>query len=409
MHSVARRGFRFKPPRVGLEPEVRWVLSRALGPAEQAFSGPLPADLSLLGHAAEVFALQARIGGRTPPGLLEREAGRELAERLRNRTRGTAGAILMLERVCGEIAERARLLGLPLVFLKGVAMHLTGMTPVGQRPLCDIDVMAPSARVGELQESLVAAGLEPIDLVPGEHQLQGLVHRSGLMVEVHRVMRGVRLGGQGSATAEELLEAGLCSVAPGLPAGCHVPSREVLIAHLLAHGLAQHGLDPDSYPMTRMLTDAQDMGIDDARLDELLAGPYRWIERDVSVEEVAAVGSLVGRLRGGEDPAELANGDDAAGRLLRHVVAGALDQAYRESIHLAGLFDLVPAGGRWSRFAHLLASSVWLTRNQVDAIYGPSRSGLGYLGRRLWRPFDLAWRAGRYSAAWARYRLRGSR
>jgi hypothetical protein len=49
---------------------------------------------------------------------------------------------------------------------------------------------------------------------------------------------------------------------------------------------------------------------------------------------------------------------------------------------------------------------VFLTRAQVDMIYGRPRTELGYLGRRLARPLDLAWRLGRYAASAIRLRLR---
>jgi len=363
-------------------------------------------DRARAGWVAERLSLQARIGGRTPRPLLEREVGTELAVELGRHARATAGAALLGEKVCRDLAARARPLGVPLVFLKGVALHLTGVAPPGQRPLGDVDVLAPSGRVGELQAALVASGMAAMDVVPGEHQLQSLLHQTGMTVEVHRCVRGVRLGGSGSATAEELLAAGLCAPAPGLSDGSFVPGRELLAAHLLVHGLAQHGLDPGSYPMGRMIADAQDMGLVGERFDEVLAGPFAWIARDVSVDEAAAVSAVVERLAAGEDPGAVAGGEDPAGRLLRHVVAGVLDPRYRASIHLAGLADLVPAGGRGSRLAHLLRSSVWLTRSQVDAIYGPPRTEVGYLGRRLWRPFDLVWRVCRYGLAWARYRFR---
>jgi len=57
------------------------------------------------------------------------------------------------------------------------------------------------------------------------------------------------------------------------------------------------------------------------------------------------------------------------------------------------------------RFVRSVLSAVFLTRSQIDAIYGPPRHPLGYLGRRLARPFDLLRRLGRYSARTVRLRL----
>jgi hypothetical protein len=48
--------------------------------------------------------------------------------------------------------------------------------------------------------------------------------------------------------------------------------------------------------------------------------------------------------------------------------------------------------------------AVFLTRAQIDAIYGTPRHRLGYLGRRLARPFDLVRRLGSYGARALRVR-----
>jgi hypothetical protein len=47
-------------------------------------------------------------------------------------------------------------------------------------------------------------------------------------------------------------------------------------------------------------------------------------------------------------------------------------------------------------------STVFLSEAQIDAIYGRPRGRLGYLGRRLARPFDLLLRLGRYGVSWVR-------
>jgi len=59
-------------------------------------------------------------------------------------------------------------------------------------------------------------------------------------------------------------------------------------------------------------------------------------------------------------------------------------------------------GGSLVRAARALV----LTDAQIDIVYGPTRSRLGYMGRRLARPFDLVRRIVRYAAAAARVRLR---
>ncbi|HEY6323188.1 MAG TPA: hypothetical protein VJA16_16720, partial [Thermoanaerobaculia bacterium] len=87
--------------------------------------------------------------------------------------------------------------------------------------------------------------------------------------------------------------------------------------------------------------------------------------------------------------------------LLRHVLAGRLDPGYAESLRLA-LFRRAPSDAPDAvRLVRAVAGTVWLSRAQVDALYGPPRRRLGYLGRRLRRPLDLLARLGRYGLhAW---------
>jgi hypothetical protein len=96
---------------------------------------------------------------------------------------------------------------------------------------------------------------------------------------------------------------------------------------------------------------------------------------------------------------------DPGAVLLRHILAGRLDEEYAASLRL-GFFHPQPTDRRpVVRFARSVLGAVFLTRGQIDAIYGPPRHPLGYLGRRLARPFDLLRRLGRYSARTVRLRL----
>jgi hypothetical protein len=127
-----------------------------------------------------------------------------------------------------------------------------------------------------------------------------------------------------------------------------------------------------------------------------------WIAEDVPPAEVAAVRLLCAALAAGDDLSSWGEAPDPPALLLRHLLAGRLDPGYERSLRL-GLFrgqpsDRPPA----TRLARTLFRTVFLTRGQVDALYGPPRGGaLGYLGRRLWRPVDLAGRLVSYGAsAW---------
>jgi len=154
--------------------------------------------------------------------------------------------------------------------------------------------------------------------------------------------------------------------------------------------------------MARMLADVQDIGIgDDARKDA-----FRLIRRDASLLEVKAVSGLARRLGAGEDPAILAGDNDGEGAVLRHLLASVLDVKYAQSMKFRSLAAAPTEVSNIRAFAKTMRDAVLLKKAQVDTLYGPPRTRLGYLGWRLWRPFDLIVKAGRYAAAWVAHRLR---
>src|SRR5206468_11377282 len=108
--------------------------------------------------------------------------------------------------------------------------------------------------------ALLRSGSVEADLPAHEHQLRPLVHASGCLVEVHTVLLGVRLTRGASATLDALEAGGLLAAAPSLPQAARIPLPEVMIAHALAHGIAQHGLAPHKYPLMRMVADLVDLG-----------------------------------------------------------------------------------------------------------------------------------------------------
>jgi hypothetical protein len=115
---------------------------------------------------------------------------------------------------------------------------------------------------------------------------------------------------------------------------------------------------------------------------------------------------LVVRLGAGEDPTAIAAADDGAGVMLRHLVAGATNESYAHSLKFRSLRDRPREMGAARATARTLQGALFLTRGQVDKLYGPPKTELGYWGWRLWRPFDLLLRAARYGGAWVRQRFR---
>jgi hypothetical protein len=217
----------------------------------------------------------------------------------------------------------------------------------------------------------------------------------------------VRLRAARSATADDLAAAGLLVALGALPGCAAAPAPAVTAAHVLVHGLAQHGWAPVSYPPLKMVADLVDLGWGGEEGPSLAARAVPWVEPEVAAAEVEAARRLALALAAGHDAAAWAAGASGEALLLRHALAGQLDPGYARSLRL-GLFHRQPSDRREpARLGRLLARTVWLSRAQVDAIYGPPRHPLGYLGRRLGRPFDLLARLGRYGrAAW---RLRRNR
>jgi hypothetical protein len=219
------------------------------------------------------------------------------------------------------------------------------------------------------------------------------------VVEVHRLVPGLRLAGGGSATWEDLEGEGLLLPLADLPGCCSAAVPEVQAAHALVHGLGQHGFSPTAYALLKMMADLQDLG-DGALTPRALA----WVARDVPTPEAAAVRRLGARLAAGEDPAYWAAGDSPEAILLRHVLAGRLDADYASALRLGLFRRQVSDRGPAVRLSRTVWDAVALSDAQIDAIYGPPAGRLGYLGRRLARPFDLLLRLGSYAARWLRLR-----
>jgi hypothetical protein len=386
------RALRFQPPRRAPSPEERWMLLRAFGPAGAPFPGACEPAAALA--LASRFEVAARIAVRQGRERLQAELGEDAAAGFsRERTRAAAvGMRLMAEllRVAGVAAE----LGIPLAALKLAALEGTGIVAAGSREACDVDLLAPEHRAAELWRSLVAAGYRGSGLPEAEHQLPALAWPGGGVVEIHRHLPGVRLEGGASAGFAALARAGLLVPLPHLPGRCMAPAPGVLAAHALVHGLGQHGYWPSSYSLLKMVGDLLD-------LDALDAAAAGWVARDVSPAEVAAVRRLLERLAAGEDAAGWTGPEE---ELLRHILAGRLDAEYAGALRL-GLFRPQPSErSRPAQLAGVLLGALFLTDAQIDAVYGPPRTRLGYLGRRLARPFDLLLRLGSYGARWARLR-----
>ncbi|HSF38524.1 MAG TPA: nucleotidyltransferase family protein [Thermoanaerobaculia bacterium] len=386
---------RFRPPRFAATPEVRWMLLRAFGPVDAPFPGPVDPEGTLA--LSRRFEVSARVAAQQGRKRLAAELGEEAAAGFSEDRARTTGSGLRLVELTREIAEIAAGLGIPLALLKFAALEASGLPVAVHRPACDVDVLAPAERSRELQDALVAAGFRPSGLPEPEHQLSTLEHPAGGAVEIHRLLPGVRPDGGASATFETLERCGLLLPCGSFPGRCFVPAPEAQAAHILVHGLGQHGWWPASYSLLKMVADLIDLS-----REALTPRALSWVEADISAAEALAVRRLCERLTAGEDL--FTRDDEPEAVLLRHILAGRLDRGYESALRL-GLFRAQPSDRPpLLRLARSIAGTVFLTRAQVDAIYGPPRHPLGYLGRQLARPFDLLARLGRSGARSLRLR-----
>jgi hypothetical protein len=323
-------GLRFAPPEWRWTSEQLWILSRAFGPVGHEVAPP--SDPERAAREAQALGLAERIGARSGDERLATELGDVAAARLiqaSSRARSKSTALLEAAR---EVADCAGAAGMSVVPLKGAALHLGRYVPPGARPAGDVDILVPPDQASVLCARLVAGGWEKRSVASGDHELSPLVDAKGRVVELHRYIPGVRVpsGGRrfarlGPLEAEGLLERGA--------GGVLLPSRQLLLAHVTAHAIAQHGLVPRSYPLTRGLADLCDLGAADG--DDERA--WRLVARDVSPAELAAVKSLC-RLLGEGDLTFLTARRSDSRVLLTHAIAGAFDDAYRDALVLRALF-----------------------------------------------------------------------
>jgi hypothetical protein len=269
-----------------LSPELAWVVARALGPTEGDVSRADSYDSDRALQLAETLGFAPRIGARNDPARIAEELGEKAAKEFIRASRQVAARSLIVAKHTADLVAISKQLDIPIIFLKGAALLLTDRLHTGARAMTDLDVLTGAEDAPRLQQRLKDAGWSEAAGPSGEHQLQMLTHRSGLGLEVHLVVLGVRISGTSSAVANVLLEGGLCAPVTGSSTGAVVPVDSVLLAHLLVHGIAQHGLYPASYPMTRLIADAQDLCGSRSRWDELLREAQEWIESDVATQRI---------------------------------------------------------------------------------------------------------------------------
>jgi len=387
---------------------MSWVLRRGFGP----LGGAIPAlpDPGLV-DLARRLDLAPRIASRIAREALHAEAGPSGAAAFAAARGVAALGNERHESVAREAAVCAAGLGIPVVLLKGVALHLTGRTPIDARASSDVDLLVPEGSLDVLSQALYRQGFRPDRGGPTcEHQVPSLHRASGECLDLHRFLPGVRLPGErGFAGMHALGRHGLVERAPSMPGDAFVPAPGLLAAHALVHGVAQHGFAPWSYPGTRMLADLVDLGWGDAAGRPAFDEAVRLVSH-VAPPEARAVWDTCAVLREGALLPSVLRGDGSpAHALLAHVLAGATDPAYRDALRLRALGSSpsrLPHAFAWVRDA---ARAMAPSRAQTEALHAGPASPLRVAVLRLARPFDLAGRALRATVSAARLRLRPRR
>ena len=309
---------------------------------------------------------------------------------------------MALLRHLGGVAGR---IGVRFVVLKGGALHALRLVRAAERPLSDVDLLLAPADGKRLHEELLGEGWTVFDAPVCEWHLPQLVHEAWPALEIHDALDGITRDGTSWATFADLEEEGALEPLPAAGPSAFVPTREVLAAHAVAHGFLHHGLVPLVYPLRRVFDDLRVLGVLEAPDEAFLAGPGRWIGKGLTRGEIVTILRLSRRLARGEEVAS-DSPPTPESRLLLHVDRCAGDPLYRNAFRLRQVHAL--AGGLSLRgVARNVAGTLFLSRAEVDARYGPPRHAWGYPLRQLLRPLDLALRLGRYAGAWLRLRVRG--
>jgi len=382
-------------------PALAVALDLAFGPVVDTFSLPEGLSGSEIFDAARSVYLADRIAARWPDERLAALCGNQAAGEFKAEFWETAAVEFRAETVIEKIATAAVECEMPVLFLKGAALMLGHEILQGSRDFNDVDVLAPHDRAQDLWDRLKAAGFRDCGLPSHQHHLGVLAFSAGPAVEVHFCIRGVRGSAGTSLSLSEAVEMNLVRPLPDLQGECWIPHRDLLLAHALVHGIAQHGLSPQGYPLLKVLADSVDMGLPQLVEDGTYRTWFPLIERDVSHREVCALAELGRRLGRGQTAAVLWHEEGDEALLLRHFVLGNLDEKYTDSLRLRSMASVLPSGSRWGTLVRTVWRTLFPSRAVIDAYYDTPGGRWRYVVFRLRRPFVLMGRGVRYSrAAW---------
>lgn len=374
---------RFRPPTVRFSPELRWVLLRAFGPLERTCVPDL--NHARAAELARLLNLGGRLAARLGRERLALELGTAQGAVLWRSHQVSVGRLLHRTELAHAVADAARQASCEVAYLKSAALHLAGITAAGTRDMADVDVLVDRGRRAAFEDALRSVGFRSMELRSRGESAAGLFMPSRGTVDLHLRVPGLRLT-PGAAFAElaDLREAGFLVPAPGLGPGLSIPVRSVLAAQTLAHGIGGHGFDPAHYPLLRMVADLVDLGLGGEEGETLVRAIIPWLQNEVSAAEVSAARELCALLATGDPELFSPQAHDRpAVKLLRHILAGAVDPRYQRALRLHAL---VP-GLRSDRSLGFILRAGWRhtfrPREDMELLWGPPTGRFGYLGRRF--------------------------
>jgi hypothetical protein len=366
-HGMRVHVLRRSPPALALTPEIRWVLLRAFGPPRAAF--PDRVDGQRAAGLARDLGVVERIGARVPSSLLVAELGREAACQLAVSRLQVLAGVRELCDLIPELASAAVEAGIPLVFLKFAALHVGGYLAEDSRAAGDVDVLVPERDAERAAQTLATRGFRSAEATLADHHLPPLHDSQRRVVELHTRVPGLKgPDGRRFAGFEALDSAGGLEPAPGFGHCCYLPRRDLLVAHTVAHGLAQHG-GADDYPATRTLADVIDLLPGERRTRSLRA--LEWIADDVSRSDLEAVLGLCDSLEKGDlDGLDAEPKARFEGVLLRHILAASLDPDSRYSLAIGLVLQPLTDEPRFKRFLKRVRCAVLPTDAEIATRLG---------------------------------------
>lgn len=376
------RNVRFYPPTAPLDPVVHWALLRAFGPI--GATGPAIQNHSEVGQVTRRLGLMSRVFGRCPRDFLRAELGAFYDDQARE-MHVTAARGLALERCLRVVDSAAEALNVPYALIKGAALMRTGVTPVGLRGSCDVDILLSNRDASLLQSRLKSSGFRERTPTHPRYHYPMLIDDAGGAVEIHTSLPLMRISPrQRQVSFQHLREGQRLGPAPELSRFAHVPSPEILLAHAISHAIAQHGYLPQSYPLLRLVADAVDLDLvnNSDRMKQALS----FVQPDVSEQEVYALRDLAEALLAG-NVASAWSDNGTVGRLLRHMVCGSLDSAYCSGLKVyQAAYLLRSAPGEFVR--EYGRATFALPHADLSRIYGTASHGHESRYLRL-RPLDV--------------------